>query len=58
MDKIICSKCGKEIVPGNRPDGLPNGIGFETYGKVEMICTDCIIEIGKIKEGEFENDQC
>lgn len=56
MDKIICSICKKEIFPGNRPDGLPNGVGFETYGKVEMICTDCIIEIGKIKEGEIEND--
>lgn len=56
MEKIICSKCGKEIIPGNRPDGLPNGVGFESYGKVEMICTDCIIEIGKIKEGEIEND--
>lgn len=57
MDKIICYICKKEILPGNRPDGLPNGIGFENYGKIENICTDCIIEIGKIKEGEL-NDQC
>lgn len=46
--KIYCEECGKEIKPGNRSDGLPNGLGFITKaGGLINICADCVIEKGK-----------
>lgn len=54
-DKIICNNCGKEIIPGNRPDGLPNGVGFQlSDGNVMNVCTDCLIEMGANTEDEDE----
>ena len=51
-----CSYCGKEIQPGNRPDGLPNGLGFVTKdGGLINVCAECVIEKGKEhKEKEME----
>lgn len=45
--KIKCDNCGNEFEIGNRPDGIPNGIGFQFEdGTVFNICTDCIIKTG------------
>ena len=45
---IKCDGCGKEIVPGNRPDGVPNGVGFVLAdGKVVNYCAECLEEIGR-----------
>ena len=45
--KIKCNECKKEFYPGNRPDGLPNGVGFETKdGSIINVCSDCIIKLG------------
>jgi len=52
--RIKCKKCGKEFEVGNRPDGLPNGVGFEMEdGSIINICTECIIKNGE--EG-YENE--
>lgn len=46
--QMICDKCGKEFESGNRPDGLPNGMGFVLEdGTLVTYCTDCMIEIGE-----------
>lgn len=42
-----CYYCGKTFEVGNRPDGLPNGMGFQSPdGSVTDVCADCIIEAG------------
>lgn len=47
---IICDSCGKKFKPGNNPEGLPNGIGFEMQdGKIINYCRNCIIEFGGLK---------
>lgn len=39
-----CVVCGKEFFPGNRPDGIPNGVGFiSPTGKMVDICAECVI---------------
>lgn len=53
MNEIRCMRCGRVIAPGNRPDGLPNGVGFEIeHGIVINICAECLIEEGKKREGQ------
>lgn len=54
---IVCSDCGRVIDPQKkRKDGLPDGVGFVLEnGKVVNVCTECIAEVGKEKEGG-END--
>ena len=53
MTEIRCMRCGKTITPGNRPDGIPNGVGFEIeHGVVINICAECMIEEGKKREGQ------
>ena len=48
--KIRCNKCGKEFEVGNRPNGLPNGVGFQLEdGSVYAFCADCLIEMGMKK---------
>ena len=43
-----CQSCGREFEAGNRPDGLPNGVGFQLEdGSVISCCTECIIKKGK-----------
>ena len=40
-----CTKCGKEFEAGTRPDGLPNGVGYELEdGREINVCTDCILQ--------------
>lgn len=41
---MICEICGRRFEFGNRPDGLPNGCGFQTAdGVVHDVCTECIM---------------
>ena len=43
--KIYCIECGREITLGTRPDGLPNGVGFELEdGTIIPVCSDCILK--------------
>lgn len=50
-----CNKCGKEFACGNRADGLPNGVGLELKNeKTIYICSDCILELGKLTDEEQE----
>lgn len=45
-----CESCGREFEPGNRPDGLPNGVGFQlTDGAIINVCTECIMLVGEMK---------
>ena len=40
---------------GNRPDGLPNGVGFEMEdGIVITLCCDCITELGGLDRKDQE----
>ena len=49
----VCHGCGKEIIPGNRPDGTPNGVGFVmANGTIINLCADCIIAEGMKQEGK------
>ena len=42
-----CNRCKKDFERGNRPDGLPNGVGYELEdGTFIHMCTDCIIDLG------------
>lgn len=47
MQKIKCDNCKKTFTAGNRPDGMPNGVGFVKDGKVINWCYDCICKLGK-----------
>lgn len=54
---LRCSLCGKEFTPGNRLDGIPNGVGFQREdGSVLVVCAECLIEMGKERESH-EPDQ-
>lgn len=47
-NNMKCNECGKRIRIGNRPDGLPNGVGFELAdGRIINVCADCLIEAEK-----------
>lgn len=47
---LTCSKCGREFKPGNRLDGIPNGVGFQMEdGDVIAMCADCLIHIGSLR---------
>ena len=44
-----CNKCGREFLFGNRPDGLPNGVGFELDdGRTINICAECLTALGEM----------
>ena len=46
-----CDKCGKEFDAGNRPDGRPNGVGFQMEdGSVINYCADCLTQLGEEKK--------
>lgn len=52
-----CNECGKEFYPGNRIDGLPNGVGFQLEdGTIYNVCCECVMKIGrkKMKGGKNE----
>ena len=43
-----CDRCGKVFMPGSRPDGVPNGVGFILRnGKQITVCADCVEAVGK-----------
>lgn len=51
---IKCDMCGKEIIPGNDENGLPNGVGFELEdGTMLNVCSECICALGDNAE-EFD----
>lgn len=51
---IECNVCKRKFSPGNRPDGLPNGLGFQLEdGSVFNMCADCLI--GKCMEVSEKN---
>ena len=42
-----CNKCAMEFLFGNRPDGLPNGVGFQLEdGRMINICAECLTALG------------
>lgn len=48
-----CAKCGKSFEAGTRPDGLPNGVGFELQdGRIIKICADCITALGGMNDAQ------
>jgi hypothetical protein len=44
--KIKCNLCGKTFTPGNKPDGMPNGVGLVKNGRTVNVCYECITGIG------------
>lgn len=54
----VCDFCGKKFYEGNRPDGLPNGVGFEVEdGTIVKCCCECLISMGKEKEEHGQTTQ-
>ena len=52
---VKCDWCGKRIVWGSRPDGLPNGVTFVCKdGSTVTMCADCLIEEGRKCEAREE----
>ena len=50
---MICDICKKFFLPGNRPNGIPNGVKMiQKNGKSITICSECVISIGKMDEKE------
>lgn len=48
---IKCNMCGKEIIPGNDENGLPNGVGFQLEnGKIINACLECIAKTSENPE--------
>lgn len=44
---MICSVCGKKFKPGNKPNGLPNGVGVTLDdGRTANFCYYCIMKMG------------
>ena len=42
-----CDFCGSIIIPGNKPTGEPNGLGFQMKdGTIINACADCITAAG------------
>lgn len=41
-----CTRCGKTFEAGNRKDGIPNGVMFDTEKGKYTLCADCLIEMG------------
>lgn len=50
IQSIKCDKCGAVFISGNRPDGLPNGVGFALQdGTFVNMCANCMIKLGKLR---------
>lgn len=46
--RIVCVMCKKAFIPGARPDGLPNGVGFQMAdGQTVNVCSSCIMKLGE-----------
>ena len=51
---IKCDKCGKYFEFGNKPCGIPNGIGFQLEdGTVYNMCAECIMSLTPEKAEEI-----
>ena len=38
-----CAVCGKRFQAGNRPDGIPHGVGFAGKGgRIVNVCAGCV----------------
>lgn len=47
---MICDKCKKFFVAGNR-DGIPNGVKMVMQNnKTVTLCADCLIKLGAMNE--------
>ena len=46
LKKIKCDLCGKTFLPGNKPDGMPNGVGLVKNRRTVNVCYECICGIG------------
>lgn len=58
MDNIKCDVCGKSFVPGNRIDGLPNGVSFVMQdGTMITYCVDCLIKDGKKRTNKEQKNK-
>ena len=54
-----CDRCGKEFKPGNRPNGVPNGVQMKFQnGKTYTLCADCMIEGADNPEVFKEVERC
>ena len=54
---ITCNECGKTFSPGSQPNGMPNGIGFETEnGEIYNVCYECMERIAAEVEAEKEQE--
>ena len=52
---MICDKCKKFFVAGNRPDGIPNGVKMLLKGgKSITLCSECIMRMGAMEEKDRE----
>ena len=51
INNTCCDKCGNYISQTLiRPDGVPNGVGFELENcRVITLCADCIKDLGRLK---------
>jgi len=50
---MICDKCKKFFMSGNRADGIPNGMKLiMKNGKSLTVCADCVIKVGQMSEEE------
>lgn len=43
-----CDCCGKTFKDGYRPDGIPNGLGFQLQdGRIFNMCAECLVDTEK-----------
>ena len=48
---MICDKCKKFFIAGNRPDGLPNGIKMILKGNKSItLCAQCVSDFGAMDD--------
>lgn len=45
---LICDKCGKSFVDGNREDRGPNGVTLTTGYRAVTLCTDCMTRFNRM----------
>ena len=50
LKKIKCNLCGNTFLPGNQPNGMPNGVGLVKNGITVNVCYQCVLDIGKGNE--------
>lgn len=52
---MVCDNCKKSFDIGNRPNGIPNGVGMVTKaGQNIVLCADCIIKLGQMDSGQIK----